>query len=82
VNQLAHWWTIDRRGESTIGKTLEFWFSGFCAAVMEVTAHKPDKVVRWHVTGGGAPDWADTEVEFQILRNYDLTFLHLRRSNS
>jgi uncharacterized protein YndB with AHSA1/START domain len=81
VNKLAHWWTTDTRGESRVGSKLEFWFSGFCGAVMEVTALEPDEVVRWHVVGGGSTDWADTQVEFRILRNHDQTFLHFRHSN-
>ena len=37
VKKLAHWWTTDVRGESATDKQLEFWFSGFRAAVMEVS---------------------------------------------
>jgi len=81
VKKLAHWWTIDVRGESAVGKTLEFWFSGFCGSVMEVTTLQPNELVRWHVNGGGATDWIDTNIEFKIFSNKGKTFLHFRHSN-
>jgi hypothetical protein len=40
TKKLAHWWTTDTRGESQIGKKLEFWFGGMCQP-MEVTVLKP-----------------------------------------
>jgi uncharacterized protein YndB with AHSA1/START domain len=80
VKRLAHWWTIDTRGESKIGKSLKFCFDEFCQ-VIEVTTLKPDELVRWHVTKKGLPDWADTEIEFKIFREDDKTFLHFRHSN-
>jgi uncharacterized protein YndB with AHSA1/START domain len=78
--KLAHWWTTDVRGESAIGKRLEFWFSGFRAAVMEVTALKAAELVQWHVTDGGAEDWIRTEIEFKIFQDQGRTFLHFRHS--
>lgn len=79
VTKLAHWWTTDTRGESKVGKSLEFWFDGLCQ-VMEVTTLKPDELVRWHVTKKGIPDWADTEIEFKIFGDNGQTFLHFRHS--
>src|SRR5215471_5044780 len=75
VKKLAHWWTTDVRGESATGKRLEFWFSGFRAAVMEVTKIEPDELVRWHVVDGGAEDWIGTDVEFNIIREQGKTLL-------
>lgn len=46
--------------------SLLFWFSGFRAAVVEVTALNPDDLVRWRVVAGGARDWIGTEIEFKI----------------
>jgi uncharacterized protein YndB with AHSA1/START domain len=80
VKKLAHWWTTDVRGESAIGEKLEFWFSGFRAAVMEVTTLKPGELVQWHVIDGGSEDWIDTDVEFTIFCDQDKTFLHFRHS--
>ncbi len=62
AKKLSHWWTTDVRGESAVGKALEFWFSGFCAGVMEVTTLKPNELVCWHVTGGGSSDWIATDL--------------------
>lgn len=80
VNKLAHWWTTDARGESEVGKKLEFWFSGYRGAVMEVSALKPGELVRWRVVDGGAKDWICTEVEFKIFRDDAQTLLHFRHS--
>jgi uncharacterized protein YndB with AHSA1/START domain len=81
VTKLAHWWTTDVRGESAIEKKLEFWFSGFRAAVIEVISIEPDQLVHWRVVDGGAEGWIDTEVEFKVFRDQDKTFLHFRHSN-
>lgn len=81
VKGLAHWWTTDTRGESTVGKKLEFWFGEYCGSVMDVTALKPNELVRWRVTEKAASDWANTELEFTIFRQHDQTFLHFRHSN-
>ena len=80
VNKIAHWWTTDVRGESVIDKQLEFRFSGFCAAVMTVTALRPGELVHWRVVSGGSEDWINTELEFKIFRHQGRTFLHLRHS--
>ncbi len=80
VKKLAHWWTTDARGESATGKRLEFWFSGFRAAVMEVTTLEPGELVQWRVIDGGAGDWIGTEIEFRIFRDHEKTFLHFRHS--
>ena len=80
VKKLGHWWTTDARGESKVGKNLEFWFSGYRGAVMEVSTLKPDELVRWHVVDGGAKDWIGTEIEFKIFRDQAKTFLHFRHS--
>ena len=80
ARSLSHWWTTDVRGESEAGKELEFWFSGFCGAVMEVTELKPNELVRWKTVGGGATDWIGTEVEFRILTEEAKTILHFHHS--
>ncbi len=87
VKKLAHWWTTDTRGESKIGKELEFCFDEFCQP-MEVATLKDNELVRWHVPDRGASeyrgmsDWADTEIEFKISREDDgQTLLQFRHSN-
>ncbi len=80
TGKLAHWWTVDVRGESGLGKRLEFWFSGFCASIMEVTALSPGERVRWRAVDGGALDWIGTEVDFRIFNEAGKTFLHFRHS--
>jgi uncharacterized protein YndB with AHSA1/START domain len=80
VKKLAHWWTIDTRGESEVGKNLEFWFSGFRGAVMEVTTLEANELVRWRVTDKATPDWTGTEIEFKIFSRHGKTFLHFRHS--
>ncbi len=78
---LAHWWTTGARGEVGIGGHLEFWFGHFCASIAEITLLKPGELVRWHITGGAATDWLDTDIEFKIFRDMDRTILHFRHSN-
>ncbi|HVZ85006.1 MAG TPA: SRPBCC domain-containing protein [Terracidiphilus sp.] len=79
--QIAHWWTTGARGESTLGKQLEFWFGDYCASIAEITALEPGKLVRWHVTGGKAKDWIETDLEFRIFVEDGRTMLHFRHSN-
>src|SRR5215813_8770061 len=81
VKKIAHWWTTGARGESEVGKKLEFWFGDFCGSVMEVMAMKPGELVRWRVLPGVMSDWVDTEVEFKIFRENERTVLHFRHSN-
>ncbi|HUL33843.1 MAG TPA: SRPBCC domain-containing protein [Candidatus Eisenbacteria bacterium] len=78
--KLAHWWTIDVRGQSALGEQLEFWFSGFRGSVMEVTSLQKDQLVRWRVIDGGAVDWIGTEIEFMIFQEQGKTMLHFRHS--
>jgi uncharacterized protein YndB with AHSA1/START domain len=80
VGKLAHWWTTDTRGESAVGKKLEFWFYGELAAEMIVTALKVNKLVQWRVTKRSMADWINTEIEFKMFREDGQTFLHLRHS--
>jgi len=80
VKKLAHSWTIDIRGESAIGKRLEFWFSCLRAAEMEGTTLKRGELVKWRVVDGAAGDWIGTEVEFRIFRDQGKTILHFRHS--
>jgi uncharacterized protein YndB with AHSA1/START domain len=80
VEKLAHWWTIDVRGQSATGKTLEFWFSGYRGAVMEVTTLKTDELVQWRVIDGNSSEWIGTDLEFKILHKQGKAFLHLRHS--
>ena len=79
VHKLAHWWTTDVRGESKLGGKLEFWFSGFLGAVMEVTTLQPSEMVQWRVVGGGAGDWIGTKIEFKILHDAEKTLVYFRR---
>jgi uncharacterized protein YndB with AHSA1/START domain len=74
VEQLAQWWIPDTRGESTIGKALEFWMGEFCQ-VMQVTAVQPDQLVRRQPTEKGLPDWVGTQLEFTIPTRQDQTFI-------
>ena len=81
VKKLAHWWTIETKGESAVGGKLEFWFYGKYVKEMVVTALKVDELVRWRATDRSDSEWVDTEIEWKIFREDDLTFLHLRHSN-
>jgi len=83
VDKLAHWWTTDTRGKYKVGNSLEFCFDRLCQPV-EVTALRPDELVRWRVpivSKKGMSDWADTEIEFKIFREDGQTLLHFRHSN-
>lgn len=80
VDKLAGWWTTDARGESVVGRSLEFWFYGHLAAEMVVTELKTDTFVRWRVTERSIPDWIGTEIAFEIFRRGEKSILHLRHS--
>jgi len=79
--KIAHWWTTGARGDNHLGGHLEFWFDDFCASVAQITALTPGQLVRWHITGGAASDWLDTEVEFRIFTEQGRTMLHFRHTN-
>ena len=78
---LAHWWTTGARGGSEVGECLEFWFDDFCASVAEIMTLIPGELVRWHIIGGAAKDWLETDVEFKIIHDSSRTILHFRHSN-
>jgi uncharacterized protein YndB with AHSA1/START domain len=80
VNKLAQWWIPDTRGESAIGKTLEFWFGADSLQAMRVAALETNRLVRWQATDSDLSDWAGTEVEFKIFPRNDRTCVHLRHS--
>lgn len=80
VEKLAHWWTTDTRGDSRLGKKLEFWFGDLCQE-MEVTALDSEQNVHWHATHRGLPEWADTEIDFRIYQEDGKTRLHFKHSN-
>jgi len=80
VKELAHWWTTETRGESAIGKKLEFWFFGQMSAEMDVIALKTNELVQWLVTDRSIHDWINTEIEFKVFSKCGKTILHLRHS--
>ena len=80
VEQLAHWWTTDTRGDASLGGELEFRFNGFLGSVMRVTDSTPGALVRWETVRGELPEWIGTRIEFRIFRERDRTALHFRHS--
>ena len=80
VKKLAHWWTVDTRGESALGEKLEFWFYEELAKEMVVIDLKDNEFVQWRGTERGDSEWVDTEIEFKIFRKGGKTFLHFRHS--
>lgn len=74
---ISQWWMPDTRGESKVGKTLEFWFGENCQP-MKVIGLEPDKLVRWQAPEKGSDDWAGTEVEFKISSQSNQTYVHFR----
>jgi uncharacterized protein YndB with AHSA1/START domain len=77
--KLAQWWTTDVRGESEIGKNLEFWFGQFCQP-MQVAALEANSLVRWLVTDQGISEWIGTEIEFRITADGEQTFVYFKHS--
>jgi uncharacterized protein YndB with AHSA1/START domain len=80
VNRLRHWWTTDTRGSAKRGENLEFWFGNSCQE-MRVVELEQDRLVRWHATQKGLTDWANTDIEFNILQESGNTLLHFKHSN-
>lgn len=80
VDKLAGWWTTDVRGESVVGRTLEFWFYGHLAAEVVVTELKTDTLVRWRVTERSIADWIGTEIAFEVFHRAEKSILHLWHS--
>ncbi len=63
---LAGWWTTDVRGDSAVGKRLEFYFGApEPSTVMKVTDLTPDRQVSWRCAVG--PDeWVGTTLDFAL----------------
>jgi uncharacterized protein YndB with AHSA1/START domain len=71
---ISSWWTRDGvRGESIEGSRLQFFFGQpDPAAVMEVTALRPDRHVAWTCVEG-ADEWVGTHLAFDLARTDDQT---------
>ena len=74
----AGWWTVDTRGESTVGGTLKFVFTadgkelgGFDIEVRELV---PNRRVLWHVAGG-PPEWVGTQISFDLKQEDDFAVI-------
>ena len=80
VKKLGQWWIPDTRGNSKMGKTLEFWFGEASCQVMQVTSLEANRLVRWTPTEKGMSDWLGTEIEFAISPKDDRSILHFRHS--
>jgi uncharacterized protein YndB with AHSA1/START domain len=80
VKKLAEWWIPDTRGESEVGKTLEFWFDEQACQLMQVAALEADQLVRWRATDSDLTDWAGTEIEFRLHPQDGRTLVHFRHS--
>ena len=80
VKKLGQWWIPDTRGDSKMGKTLEFWFGEASCQVMQVTSLEANRLVRWTPTEKGMSDWLGTEIEFAISPKDDRSILHFRHS--
>lgn len=74
---LAKWWIPDTRGESEVGKSLEFWIGDFCQR-MEILELDPNRRVRWRPADQGSADWARTEIEFDIRRENEKCWVRFR----
>lgn len=80
TGKLAEWWIPDTRGESKVGKVLEFWFDDDACQLMQVASLEPDRLVRWRATDSDLSDWAGTEVEFTLVPQDNRTCVHFRHS--
>lgn len=73
---LKSWWTDDVRGESTIGKTLEFRFNkGEIVTLMKVFELEPSRLVKW-VNINEEGEWPGTEFTFKLTESDDGTLLN------
>ena len=77
AGELGKWWIPDTRGESAIGNILEFHFDQSCQR-MQIFALEPDRLVRWRPVEKGLSDWADSEIEFEIVPRGDQSALRFR----
>lgn len=72
---LAAWWTPEVDGESTVGRSLRFFFGGSePGAIMEVASLVPNTRVEWRCTGG-ASEWVGTHLTFDLKPEGDETVL-------
>ena len=69
---LSRWWTHRVEGDAAVGGTLNFFFSRpEPGAVMDVLASTPGDRVSWRCVGGGADEWIDTRIDFELKSSED-----------
>lgn len=76
--KLAGWWTteVQGAGDSMLGGDIKFRFNGF-GPDMRIIRLDPPKAIRWKCTAGH-PEWVDTELNFEIKKTYEQTFVNFR----
>jgi uncharacterized protein YndB with AHSA1/START domain len=72
---LAGWWTTDTQGDSKVGGTIQFRFSGedgrdIGGFVMKVLELQPARRVLWQVVDGPA-EWVGTKISFDLKQEGD-----------
>lgn len=71
IEGLAQWWTTDTRGESKVGRVIQFRFgsNGFDMKVLEL---QPTERVLWQVVDG-PQEWLGTRISFDLKQNGNWT---------
>lgn len=79
IDGLSKWWTQDTSGSDKVGGTIRFVFKDLAGnlkgeILKEVTSLSPAKQVKWK-NAGGPPDWAGTEVIFDLSQEGDYVII-------
>lgn len=85
INGLAHWWTQDVEGDTTIAGNITFIFRSDVGEikgqmVMEVMESNPGKNVRWSCVEG-PEEWIGTDIGFDLSEQDGMTILIFRHRN-
>jgi uncharacterized protein YndB with AHSA1/START domain len=75
IEGLRGWWSSTASGDPEKDGVINY---GFCD--MHVVAAEPDKLVRWHCTGG-PDDWLNTQVTFQLEWRQEQTFVVFKHAD-
>ena len=74
IEGLSGWWTVDTKGKSKVGETVEFRFGELGGFDMKVLELDPGKRVLWEVIGG-PEDWIGTKISFDLKQEDDFTIV-------
>lgn len=79
IDGLCGWWTINTKGDTNVGGTIQFRFGDYGGPDMKVKEIKPNLTVSWECVGGN-DGWLGQIFLFQLDTNDNKTRLRFEQS--